>query len=240
ARARVTADGGLDGGFAKFVDAATAHAVVAASGAREGDLLAVVADSRATANRSLGALRSKVGTARLTEEEKTQWRFLWVDRFPLFERDEATGRIAPAHHMFTMPLEQDIARLATDPMSVHARLYDLVLNGTELASGSIRIHRRDVQEAVMEVAGIDREDAERRFGFLLRAFQYGAPPHGGIAIGLDRTVMLMAGRSSIRDTIAFPKTTSAASLMDGAPAPVDPGDLRELHIRIEDGGHASA
>jgi aspartyl-tRNA synthetase len=135
--------------------------------------------------------------------------------------------------MFTMPLEEDIPRLATDPLSVHARLYDLVLNGVELGSGSIRIHRRDIQEAVMQVVGIGKEEAERRFGFLLRAFQYGAPPHGGIALGVDRIVMLMAGRSSLRDVIAFPKTTSAASLMDGAPAPVDPKDLKELRIRIE-------
>jgi aspartyl-tRNA synthetase len=136
--------------------------------------------------------------------------------------------------MFTMPLAEDIPRLETDPLSVHARLYDMVLNGCELASGSIRIHRRDLQEAVMKVVGIDRADAERRFGFLLRAFQYGAPPHGGLAIGFDRVVMLMAGRSSIRDTIAFPKSTSAASLMDGAPAPVDPRNLKELHLRIEE------
>jgi aspartyl-tRNA synthetase len=117
-------------------------------------------------------------------------------------------------------------------LSTKAQLYDLVMNGVELASGSVRIHRRDVQEAVMEVIGLDRAEAERRFGFLLNAFEYGAPPHGGIAIGLDRLVMLLAGRSSIRDTIAFPKTTSAISLMDGAPAASEPDVLRELHIRI--------
>jgi aspartyl-tRNA synthetase len=239
ARARV-AGGTLDGGFAKFLDPATTERLIAAIGASDGDLIAIVAAKRMTANRSLGALRSRIGNARLDDAGRKQWRFLWVDRFPLFEEDEATGRIVPCHHMFTMPLDEDLPRLRTDPLSVHARLYDLVLNGNELASGSIRIHRRDIQEAVMDVAGISPEEAERRFGFLLRAFQYGAPPHGGIAIGLDRTIMLMAGRTSIRDTIAFPKTTSAMCLMDGAPAPVDPADLRDLRIRIDEGsGHSS-
>jgi aspartyl-tRNA synthetase len=239
ARARVV-QGALDGGFAKFVDAGTAARLIAASGAGDGDLIGIVADKRLTANRALGALRSKVGTSRLGEAERSQWRFLWIHRFPLFEEDEASGRLVPCHHMFTMPLEEDLPRLETDPLSVHARLYDLVLNGYELASGSIRIHRRDIQEAVMSVAGISLQEAERRFGFLLRAFQYGAPPHGGIAIGLDRVIMLMAGRASIRDTIAFPKTTSAMCLMDGAPAPADPADIRELHIRIAEGSGPSS
>jgi aspartyl-tRNA synthetase len=233
ARARV-AQGKLDGGFAKFLDEASARSVSATTGAGEGDLLAVVADQRGIANRSLGALRTRIGGERMDEGTRREWRFLWVCRFPLFERDEATGSIAPAHHMFTMPLEEEMKYLATDPLKVHARLYDLVLNGVELGSGSIRIHRRDIQEAVMKVVGIDREEAERRFGFLLRAFQFGAPPHGGIAIGVDRVIMLMADRTSLRDVIAFPKTTSAASLMDGAPASVDPRDLKELHIRIEE------
>ncbi len=239
ARSRFTG-GALDGGFAKFLAPAESEGLASLLDLRDGDLVAVVADRRDTANRALGAVRLKVGQAGLTETERGQWRFLWVDRFPLFERDEATGAIAPCHHMFTMPLETDLPRLESDPLSVHARLYDLVLNGNELASGSIRIHRRDIQEAVMRVAGISPDEAERRFGFLLRAFQYGAPPHGGIAIGLDRVVMLLAGRASIRDTIAFPKTTSAMSLMDGAPSGVDPRDLKDLRIRIvgDGGDHA--
>ena len=132
-----------------------------------------------------------------------------------------------------MPLEEDLHLLESEPKRVRGRLYDLVLNGYELGSGSIRIHRRDIQEAVMRVVGVAAEEAEQKFGFLLTAFQYGAPPHGGIALGLDRIIMLMAGRSSLRDTIAFPKTTSAASLMDGCPAPVDPQELADLSIRLE-------
>jgi len=232
ARTRV-GPGRFEGGFAKFLDEGATERLLAITEAKEGDLLAVVADRRSVANRSLGALRAKVGQESLDPAARTAWRFLWVDHFPLFESDELTGAIQPAHHIFTMPLEEDLPKLGTDPLSVRARLYDMVLNGIELASGSIRIHRRDLQESVMAVVGIGKEEAERRFGFLLRAFQYGTPPHGGLAIGLDRTVMLMSGRSSIRDTIAFPKTTSAASLMDGAPAPVDPENLKELHIQIE-------
>jgi aspartyl-tRNA synthetase len=140
--------------------------------------------------------------------------------------------------MFTLPLESDLPKLESEPLAVRAQLYDLVMNGVELGSGSLRIHRRDIQERVMAAIGLDAAAAERRFGFLLRAFQYGAPPHGGIALGLDRLVMLMAGAASIRDTIAFPKTTSALSLMDGAPAEADPADLRELGIRVAGSGPA--
>ena len=238
ARAKVTPEG-LDGGFAKNLEPEIARALIAAGGAAAGDLLAVVVDQHMTANRALGRLRARLA-AGLGPAAATDYRFLWVRHFPLFEIDEATGRIAPAHHMFTMPLERDLPKLESDPLAVRAQLYDLVVNGVELGSGSIRIHRREIQERVMAVIGLDAAAAQRRFGFLLRAFQYGAPPHGGIALGLDRLVMQMAGTSSIRDTIAFPKTTSALSLMDGAPAEADPGDLRELHIRVEGGGSGAA
>ncbi len=160
-----------------------------------------------------------------------EFAFLWVREFPLFEYNRDRGAWEAAHHMFSMPVEEHLDYLETDPGKVHATLYDLVANGVELASGSIRIHRRDIQERVMKVVGMDMEEAERKFGFLLEAFQYGAPPHGGIAPGLDRIVMLMSGRRSLRDVIAFPKTTRAASLMDGAPSEVDPRDLADLHIR---------
>ena len=226
---------GFEGGIAKFLSDAAQARMRERSGSREGDLLMMVADRDETACRSLGALRSKLGNEWLSShpEQAAQWRFLWVDRFPVFEEDPTTGRLSPAHHLFTMPLEEDLHLLESEPKRVRGRLYDLVLNGYELGSGSIRIHRRDIQEAVMRVVGVAAEEAEQKFGFLLTAFQYGAPPHGGIALGLDRIIMLMAGRSSLRDTIAFPKTTSAASLMDGCPAPVDPQELADLSIQLE-------
>jgi aspartyl-tRNA synthetase len=236
ARTKVTS-AGLDGGPAKFLSAAVQQRLVEAAGAAEGDLLCLVADRRDIACRSLGALRSRLGQEWLKghPDAAKSWRFLWITEFPLFEQDPQTGVLSPAHHLFTMPMEEDLPFLASDPARVRGRLYDLVLNGSELGSGSIRIHRRDIQEAVMQVVGITGEDAERRFGFLLKAFQYGAPPHGGLALGLDRIIMLMAGRSSLRDTIAFPKTTSASSLVDGCPAPVAAEDLRDLKLRVDAG-----
>jgi aspartyl-tRNA synthetase len=158
---------------------------------------------------------------------------LWINEFPLFEWDEDRGSYSASHHLFSMPYEEDIEFLEKEPLKVRAHLYDLVCNGIELASGSIRIHNRELQERVMGVAGVDREDADRRFGFLLNALEYGAPPHGGIAPGIDRIIMVLAGCDSIRDVIAFPKTQKATSLMDDAPSPVDPAQLDELNIEIK-------
>ncbi len=159
-----------------------------------------------------------------------EFAFAWVTEFPLFAWNEETGAWEAEHHMFSMPREQDLEFLETDPGRVHGRLYDLVCNGFELASGSIRIHRRDIQERVMKVVGMSAEDADKRFGFLLRALEYGAPPHGGLAPGLDRVVMLLTGEDGIRDTIAFPKTYSGLSLMDGSPSELEPEVQDELGI----------
>jgi aspartyl-tRNA synthetase len=183
--------------------------------------------------RALGELRNSIGRSLLDDAEKT-YNFMWVNRFPLFLPAE-DGGWEPAHHIFSMPLEEDIGALDSDPGAVHGHLYDLVCNGSELGSGSIRIHRRDLQEKVLGIIGIGSEEAERKFGFLLEAFEHGAPPHGGVALGLDRIATLIGGGTSIRDYIAFPKTQRAASLMEGAPSVVEEALLRELHVRIVEG-----
>ncbi len=222
-------ESGFEGGIGKFLgDGAELCGALAAG---PGDLLLFVADSWGTACKALGAVRSALGEPLIAGREK-EFRFLWVREFPLFEFNADQGRWEPAHHMFSMPREEDLEHLESDPGRVHAVLYDLVANGYELGSGSIRIHRRDIQERVMKVAGVSAEEAQEKFGFLLEAFEYGAPPHGGIATGLDRIIMLMSGRRSLRDVIAFPKTARASSLMDGAPAKVDPQDLMDLHLKV--------
>jgi len=205
--------------------------LIKAAGAEEGALLLLASGPRAVVQRALGHLRVQIGGSHGKLDPK-DYRFVWVHQFPLFERLEERNAWAPAHHIFTMPLDEHLAHLTTDPGRVHAQLYDLAANGQELASGSIRIHRKDIQEKVMEVIGMTPEEAKEKFGFLLEAFEYGAPPHGGIALGLDRLVVLFHGGDSIRDAIAFPKTARATSLMDDAPAPIDPADLKELHLKI--------
>jgi len=227
-------DGGaLAGGIAKFL-APARDALAGATGAGDGDLLCFVAARRRVAEVALGQVRGEI-VRRLLEGKPVTHVFHWIHRFPLFEQDPESGRWTPAHHMFTMPLAADLERLESDPGAVHAELYDLVMNGVELGSGSVRVHRRDIQERIMAVIGMSPEEMEERFGFLLGAFDFGAPPHGGIALGVDRLIMLLAGRSSIRETIAFPKTARATSLMDAAPAAVPPSDLRDLHIQLLEG-----
>ena len=229
--ARVKA-GALDGGVAKHIQADLVPRLLERTGAKEGDLILLASGPRAIGQRVLGLLRTQIGNAAFPLDDQ-EFRFLWVHRFPLFEAMEGKSAWAPAHHIFTMPLDEDLPYIESDPGRVRAQLYDLAANGNELASGSIRIHRKDIQEAVMRTIGMTAEEANTKFGFLLEAFEYGAPPHGGIALGLDRLVVLFHGGDSIRDSIAFPKTASATSLMDGAPAPIDPADLKELRIRIE-------
>jgi len=184
---------------------------------------------------SLGRLRLHLG-AKLNLISENQLAFLWVTDFPLFEFSQEEDRIVAVHHAFTSPLEEDVHLMETDPLSVRANMYDLVLNGVELGSGSIRIHKRDVQEKIFGVLGFSEEEAQEKFGFLLEAFEYGAPPHGGIALGFDRMVMLLAGRKTIRDVIAFPKTQKAVCPMTGAPGAISEEQLTELYIQVVDMG----
>jgi len=203
----------------------------AATHAEPGDVVVAVADRVEVASASLGAVR-KAAARTLGLVTDGAFEFVWVTDFPLFERSKETGEITAAHHPFTSPQPQDLELLSSEPLKVRARAYDLVLNGTELGSGSIRIHDPELQQRVFQGLGISREEAEQRFGFLLTAFRYGAPPHGGFAYGLDRVVMLAAGQDTIREVIAFPKNQQAEELMTDAPAPADPKQLRELGLEL--------
>lgn len=196
---------------------------------REGDAVVFASGPWEATLKALGVLRTQLGRAQV-QDAATAFRFLWVREFPLFEWDPEPRRWAPRHHMFTMPIPEHMDRLETDPGNVNAQLYDLVLNGNELGSGSVRIHRPDIQQRVMRVVGFTPEAMQQKFGFLIDAYRYASPPHAGIGIGLDRVVMLLAGRDTIRDTIAFPKSASAACLMDGSPAEVEPETLRDLGL----------
>ncbi|MDH3885352.1 MAG: aspartate--tRNA ligase, partial [Desulfobacterales bacterium] len=197
-----------------------------------GDLVFFIADQPKVANESLGHLRNHLGkTLGLIDEN--EYQFLWVTRFPMFEYDETEKRLQALHHPFTSPLEEDYERLADEPLAVKSRAYDLVLNGFEIGGGSIRIHQRSIQEKVFEALNMDRKTYEGKFGFLLEALDSGAPPHGGIAIGYDRLVMLMCGESSIRDVIAFPKTQKAACLLTQAPSEASKTQLDELYLKLK-------
>ena len=227
---KVGADGG-SGPLARFAQGALAGELIQLLGAAEGDLAVFVADPRASVvHRALAEVRGRL--ARELGLVREGWNFLWVTRFPLFEWDEEGQRWSSAHHPFTAPADWDLGGPGADLQSLESRAYDLVLNGWELGSGSIRIHRADVQERVFELLGIGPEEREEKFGFLLEALAHGAPPHGGFAMGLDRVVALTAGLDNIRDVIAFPKTTSATDLMCQAPSPVRPEQLAEVHIAL--------
>ena len=227
----VTEDG-LEGPIAKFFSDEELTALREAFDAQVGDMIMIVADETAVANEALDWLRREMAQ-RLDLIEEGSWAPLWVLDFPLFAWNEDEKRWDAEHHPFCMPHEDDWDKLDTAPGQVRAQSYDAVLNGFELASGSIRIHRRDIQEKVFHALDISREDAEQRFGFFLKAFEYGAPPHGGIAPGFDRIVMLLCGEQNIREVLAFPKTQKGTDLMAGAPSPADLKHLKELHIRLD-------
>ncbi len=224
-------DAGIETPVEKFLGKDRVEAISRAVGARQGDLVLLVSDTWLKAYTILGTLRLEMAR-RLELLKSSVYNFLWVTDFPLLEFDEEDQRYVAVHHPFTAPHPVDLEFLEKDPAKVRARAYDLILNGNEIAGGSIRIHDAALQQRVFLMLGIDEEESNRKFGFLLNAFKYGAPPHGGIAFGFDRLVMLMTGMKSIRDVIAFPKTASATSLMDDAPSEPDDKQLRELHIRV--------
>jgi aspartyl-tRNA synthetase len=222
---------GLKGPIAKFFAEEDSKALRTVLNANEGDLLLFVADKKSVVADALGALRSKLGKE-LGLIDQSKFNFLWITDWPLLEYGEEEGRYYAAHHPFTMPVREDLPYLDTDPARVRAQAYDLVLNGYELGGGSLRIFERPVQEKMFSVLGFTPEEAQDQFGFLMNAFEYGTPPHGGIALGLDRLVMLLAGSTNLRDTIAFPKTASASDLLTNAPGEVSEAQLKELHLSL--------
>jgi aspartyl-tRNA synthetase len=221
---------GLQSPILKFLPDEAVEGILQRTGAEDGDLIFFGADKASIVNEALGALRVKLGEDLDLMEQG--WKPLWVVDFPMFEWDDQANRWIPLHHPFTSCKEEHLELLDSDPGEAHSRAYDMVLNGTEVGGGSIRIHREWVQEKVFQLLGIEAEEAEEKFGFLLNALRYGCPPHGGIAFGLDRLVMLLVGASSIRDVMAFPKTQTASCLLTSAPSEVDGAQLRELSIRV--------
>lgn len=222
---------GLNGPIAKFFEGEAADGIIHATEAQAGDLLLFVADKASVVADALGALRLKLGKE-LGLIDESKFEFLWIVDWPLFEYDEAEDRYYAAHHPFTRPFDEDLELMNTNPKEVRAQAYDIVLNGYELGGGSLRIYEPDLQAKMFELLGFSEEEARAQFGFLLEAFDYGVPPHGGLAMGLDRLVMLLAGRTNLRDTIAFPKTATASCLLTDAPSQVSDAQLEELSLRI--------
>jgi aspartyl-tRNA synthetase len=222
---------GWEGGIAKFFSDAELAAIAEITGAVVGDAVLMVADRAAVVAASLGALRNQLARER-TLANPDQMAMVWITEFPMFERDEQSGAVTPLHHPFTMAHSEDVALLESDPLRMRSRAYDIVLNGREIGSGSIRITDPAIQERVFAAIGIDPAAAQRKFGFLLEAFEYGVPPHGGFAAGIERLVMEGLGEENIRDVIAFPKNQQAQEPMTGAPAPVEAEQLAELGLQV--------
>ncbi|MGN0315843.1 MAG: aspartate--tRNA ligase [Fusicatenibacter sp.] len=225
-------DGSCKSSFSKFMTEEQMEALIKAMDGEKGDLLLFAADSNKIVWSVLGALRLELAE-QMGLMDKNEYRFVWITEFPLLEWSDEENRFTAMHHPFTMPMDEDLPLLDTDPGAVRAKAYDIVLNGTEIGGGSVRIHQNDVQEKMFEMLGFTKEQAYERFGFLLEAFKYGVPPHAGLAYGLDRLVMLMAKEDSIRDVIAFPKVKDASCLMTDAPSTVDQAQLDELGLELE-------
>jgi aspartyl-tRNA synthetase len=224
----------LKSAITKFLSEDEINSILAEVKAEPGDLICFVADKNKVVYDSLGALRLELAKKLELLKDNDDYSFLWVTHFPLMEYDENEKRWTSTHHPFTMPLDEDLPKLETEPGAVRAKAYDLILNGNEIGGGSIRIHRRDIQQKIFSLLGFTEEKANERFGFLLEAFEYGVPPHGGIAYGLDRLIMLLAGENSIRDVIAFPKIQNASCPMTDAPSRVDAKQLKELAIKLDE------
>ena len=229
----VEADGSIKSSFAKFMKEEEIEGLKKALDAKPGDMLFFAADTNKIVWDTLGALRVELAN-QLGLLKKDDYRFLWVTEFPLLEWSDEENRFKAMHHPFTAPMDEDWQYIDSDPGRVRAKAYDIVLNGTEIGGGSVRIHQADIQSKMFDVLGLSKEVANERFGYLLEAFKYGVPPHAGLAYGLDRVVMLMVGADSIRDVIAFPKVKDASDLMTNAPDKVDDAQLKELGIKIEE------